>query len=113
MIGGSMGSGFNVSIGEVRAHATTVTTVASMVRSASDNAYDSVGGGAFGQIGQFFAQAITQAADELRQGITRASQTVDEVQSGLSQVADAYQAIDERHMALFQAAVPDPEANDR
>ena len=108
-----MGSGFNVSVGEVRAHATTVTTVASMVRSASGNAQDSVGGGAFGQIGQFFAQAISQAADELREGINRASQTVEQVQSGLNQVADAYEAIDERHMELFKAAVPEPEANDR
>lgn len=108
-----MGTGFNVSIGEVRAHATTVTTVATMVRSASGNAQDSVGGGAFGQIGQFFAQAITQAADELRAGIDRAGQTVDQVQSGLSQVADSYQAVDERHMTLFNNAVPEPEANDR
>jgi hypothetical protein len=108
-----MGSGFNVSIGEVRAHATTVTTVATMVRSASGNAQDSVGGDAFGQIGQFFAQAISQAADQLREGINRASQTVEQVQSGLDQVADAYEAIDERHMSLFKAAVPEPEANDR
>lgn len=101
-----MGTGFNVSIGEVRAHATTVTTVAAQVRSASSSAQDSVGGGAYGQIGQFFASAITQACDELRQGIDRASQTVDQVESGLTQVADAYQAIDDRHATLFGNAVP-------
>jgi hypothetical protein len=103
-----MGSGFNVSVGEVRAHATTVTTVATMVRSASTNAQDSVSGGAFGQVGQFFAQAVTQAAAELRDDINRASQTVDQVQSGLDQIADSYESIDERHMALFDAAVPEP-----
>jgi flagellar hook-basal body complex protein FliE len=108
-----MGSGFNVTVGEVRAHATTVSTVAAMVRSASGSAQDSVGGGAFGQIGQFFAQFITQAADQVRQDIARASQTVEQVQSGLGQVADAYQAIDERHMTLFNTAVPEPKANDR
>jgi uncharacterized protein YukE len=101
-----MGTGFNVSIGEVRAHATTVTTVATQVRSASSSAQDSVGGGAFGQIGQFFASAITQACNELRQGIGGASQTVDQVESGLTQVADAYQAIDDRHASLFDKAVP-------
>lgn len=106
-----MSSDFNVSVGEVRAHAETVTTVASMVRSASANAQDSVGGGAFGQIGEFFAQAITQAAAELREGIDRASQTVEQVQSGLSQVANAYQAADEQHMALFRAVAPELEAS--
>ncbi len=101
-----MGEGFNVSIGEVRAHATTVTNIAVAVRSASGGAQDSVGGGAFGQIAEFFAAAITQACGELRQGIDRASQTVDQVQSGLSQAADAYQAIDEQHASLFGKAVP-------
>jgi methyl-accepting chemotaxis protein len=101
-----MGEGFNVVVGEVRMHASTVTTIASQVRSASSNAQDSVGGGAFGQIGEFFASAITQACDELRQVGDRASQTVDEVQSGLSQVADAYQSVDENHASLFDQAVP-------
>jgi hypothetical protein len=101
-----MGEGFNVVVGEVRAHATTVTTVASQVRSASSGAQDSVGGGAFGQIGEFFASAITQACGELRSVTDRASQTVDQVQSGLSQVADAYQAVDDNHASLFSKAVP-------
>jgi type IV secretory pathway TrbL component len=105
-----MGEGFNVVVGEVRAHAATVTTVASQVRSASGGAQDSVGGGAFGQIGEFFASAIMQACDELRQVGDRASQTVDEVQSGLSQVADAYQAVDDNHASLFDQAVPTAEA---
>lgn len=108
-----MGSDFNVSVGEVRAHAETVSTVAMMVRSASGSAQDSVGGGAFGQIGQFFAQAITQAAAELREGIDRAGQTVEQVQSGLHQVADAYEVADQQHMSLFRAVAPELEANGR
>ena len=105
-----MGEGFNVVVGEVRAHASTVTTVASQVRSAAAGAQDSVGGGAFGQIGEFFASAITQACNELRQVGDRASQTVDQVQSGLSQIAEAYQAIDDNHASLFNKAVPSAEA---
>jgi methyl-accepting chemotaxis protein len=105
-----MGEGFNVVVGEVRAHATVVTTIATQVRSASSGAQDSVGGGAFGQIGEFFASAITQACNELRQVGDRASQTVDQVQSGLSQIAEAYQAIDDNHASLFNKAVPSAEA---
>lgn len=101
-----MGDGFNVVVGEVRAHATTVTTIATQVRSASGGAQDSVSGGAFGEIGEFFAAAITQACDVLRSVTEQASQTVDQVQSGLSQVADAYQLVDENHASLFDKAVP-------
>jgi methyl-accepting chemotaxis protein len=101
-----MGEGFDVVVGEVRAHATTVTDIASQVRSASGGAQESVGGGAFGQIGEFFASAISQACGELQSIGDRASQTVDQVQSGLSQVADAYQAVDDNHATLFDKAVP-------
>jgi methyl-accepting chemotaxis protein len=101
-----MGEGFNVVVGEVRAHATTVTTVASQVRSASSGAQDSVSGGAFGQIAEFFASAITQACNELRSVTDATSRTVDQVQSGLSQVADAYQRVDDNHAELFGKAVP-------
>jgi type IV secretory pathway TrbL component len=106
-----MGEGFNVVVGEVRLHAETVTTIASSVRSASGSAQESVSGGAFGQIGEFFAAAISQACDELRQVANRASQTVDEVQSGLSQIADSYQAVDDNHASLFNNAVPTPETS--
>ena len=101
-----MGDGFNVVVGEVRAHATVVTTIASRVRSASGGAQDSVGGGAFGQVGEFFAAAISQACAELREIGGVASETVDQVQSGLAQVADAYQAVDDNHAGLFGRAVP-------
>jgi methyl-accepting chemotaxis protein len=101
-----MGEGFNVVVGEVRAHASTLTDIASQVRSAAGGAQESVGGGAFGQIAEFFASAISQACGELQAIGDRASQTVDQVQSGLSQVADAYQAVDDNHATLFDKAVP-------
>ena len=100
-----MGEGFNVVVGEVRMHATTVTTIASQVRSASSGAQDSVGG-AFGQIAEFFASAISQACGELRSVTDATSRTVDQIQSGLSQVADAYQSVDDNHASLFSRAVP-------
>ena len=101
-----MGEGFNVVVGEVRAHATTVTTIASQVRSASGGAQESVGGGAFGEIAEFFASFLSQACGELRSIGELAGQTVEQVQSGLSAVADAYQSVDDNHMALFNKAVP-------
>jgi methyl-accepting chemotaxis protein len=101
-----MGEGFNVVVGEVRAHAETVTTVASQVRSAAGGAQDSVSGGAFGEIGEFFAAAISRACDELRSVGDFTGQTVDQVRSGLSQVADAYQRVDDNHASIFGNAVP-------
>jgi hypothetical protein len=35
---------------------------------------------------------------------------VDQVQSGLSQVAEAYQSVDDNHASLFDKAVPAGEA---
>lgn len=81
-------------------------SIASAVRSASGGAQESVGGGAFGEIAEFFAQAIVQACGELREVGEFASRTVDQVQSGLSQVADAYAAIEDNHASLFERAVP-------
>lgn len=96
-----MGEGFNVDVSAVRSHAQTVGTIAGQVRTASSRAQESVSGGAFGQIAEFFASAVTGAANEIRGGIEHASQTVNQVESGLNQAADAYQAVDERHAQLF------------
>lgn len=96
-----MGEGFNVNVDEVRHHAQTVGTIASTVRSVAGGAQDSVSGGAFGSIAEFFASAITGAADQVRAGMNDASQTVDQVQQGLQMTADAYQATEERHVQLF------------
>jgi len=96
-----MGEGFNVNIGEVRTHAQTVGSIADQVRSTGSSAQDSVSGGAFGQIAEFFASAITGAASEIREGINHAGGTVNQVQDGLSQAADGYQSTEERHVQTF------------
>jgi phage-related protein len=96
-----MGDDFNVHVGEVRSHAQTVGSIAANVRSVAGSATDSVSGGAFGEIAEFFASAITGAADAVRQSVNNASQTVDQVQTGLNLVADGYQATEERHVQVF------------
>lgn len=96
-----MGTGFNVNTSEIRGHAETVSAIAGEVRAASGSARDSVSGGAFGQIGEFFASAITGAAAELRSGITTAGQTVEQVQQGLTTVVDDYQSIDDQRGQVF------------
>ena len=99
-----MGDDFNVNVGEVRSHAQTVGSIAANVRSVAGSATDSVSGGAFGEIAEFFASAITGAADQVRQSMNNASQTVDQVQTGLHLVADGYQATEERHVQVFTVA---------
>lgn len=95
-----MGTGFTVSVGEVRSHASTVATIAVRVRAASNGAQDSVGG-AYGQLGEFFAAALTDACGELRDTIGRASETVHQVETGLRQAADLYQHNDDQHASLY------------
>jgi uncharacterized protein YukE len=95
---------FNVNIDEVRAHAQTVGGIAATVRSVAGSASDSVSGDAFGVIAEFFASAITGAADVVRQSMNNASQTVDQVQTGLTLVADCYQTIEQQHVKVFSLA---------
>lgn len=92
---------FNVNVDEVRAHAQTVGNIAQTVRSVAGGAQDSVSGGAFGQIAEFFASAITGAADLVRQTMNDAGQTVDQVQTGLNQAADGYQMTEDKHVQVF------------
>jgi hypothetical protein len=99
-----MGDDFNVSIGEVRAHAQTVGGIAANVRSVADSAQDSVSGGAFGQIAEFFASAITGAADVVRQSMNNAGEAVDHVRTGLNQAADNYQTTEDHHVQVFAVA---------
>jgi uncharacterized protein YukE len=99
-----MGDDFNVNVGEVRSHAQAVGSIAANVRSVASGATDSVSGGAFGEIAEFFASAITGAADAVRQSMNNASQTVDQVQTGLNLVADGYQTTEDRHVQVFTVA---------
>jgi hypothetical protein len=96
-----MGSGFNVDVAEVRAHASTVATLSSQVNAATRTAAASVTDNAYGLIGQFFAAAIMAASDQVREGILRAAQSMREVQAGLEAVADLYQQVDETRARLF------------
>lgn len=99
-----MGVDFNVNVGEVRAHAQNVGNIAENVRSVAGGASDSVSGGAFGQIAEFFASAITGAADVVRQSMNNAGQSVDQVQTGLRETADGYELVEDRHVQVFSTA---------
>jgi methyl-accepting chemotaxis protein len=101
-----MGDGFNVNVDEVRTHAQTVGDIAATVRSVAGGARDSVSGGAFGQIAEFFASAITGAADVVRQSVNHAGETVDQVRSGLNLAADGYQTIEDKHVSVFSTTGP-------
>ncbi|GLZ43479.1 type VII secretion target [Actinokineospora sp. NBRC 105648] len=94
-----MSGQFEVEVQEVRAHAQTVATVASQVGDAVKAG--SVGGGAFGAIGEFFASAITAAGDQVRGDIGRAAQAVIDVRAGLDAVAELYRQVDDAQARLF------------
>jgi hypothetical protein len=100
-MGEGFGSGFHVSVEAVRTHAQTVGTIAANVRSVAGGAQDSVSGGAFGEIAEFFAAAITGAANEVREAMSGASQAVDQVQAGLWLTADGYQTTEDHHTRVF------------
>lgn len=93
--------GFDVNVGEVRAHSSTVATISSQVNSACTAAQSSVHDNAYGMIGQFFAAAIMLASDQVREGILRGVQSFMDVHNGLRAVADLYQQVDETHAQLL------------
>lgn len=99
-----MADDFYVNLDEMRTHAQAVGDIAANVRSVAGSASDSVSGGAFGQIAEFFASAITSAADVVRQSMNDAGQTVDQVKVGLNQTATSYQEIEEEHAKVFAVA---------
>lgn len=96
-----MSDGFTVNIDEVRAHASAVAIVATQVNSISRTAQETVNGGAFGVVGEFFASTITQACGDVRDKIADAGRAVDDVRSGLGSAADAYQQVDDLHATLL------------
>ena len=100
-----MGDGFNVNVDEVRSHAQAVGDIAATVRSVAGGAQDSVSGGAFGQIAEFFASAVTGAADTVRQSMGHAGETVDQVRSGLNLAADGYERTEDQHVRVFTAGM--------
>ncbi len=88
-----MGNGFNVNVGEVRVHASTVATCSVRVRSSGGSAA-AVSSGAYGLIGQFFADAILGACGDVLDGIQKVASAVDDVRAGLESVAADYEQID-------------------
>lgn len=96
-----MGDGYEVNVGEVRTHSSTVATISNQVGSACGTAQASVHDNAYGAIGQFFAAAMMLASDQARDGILKAAQSFADVQSGLAAVADLYQRVDDSHARLL------------
>jgi hypothetical protein len=94
--------GFNVNLGEVRAHSSTVATLSSQVSAAGQTAQASVHDNAYGVIGQFFAAAVMLAGDQVREGIVKAAKSFMDVQAGLTAVADRYQQVDQAHAELLK-----------
>jgi hypothetical protein len=94
--------GFNVDVGEVRAHSSTVATISSQVNSACQTAQASVHDNAYGVIGQFFAAAIMLAGDQVRDGSLKAAKSFSDVKSGLDAVANAYQQVDQARAELMK-----------
>ncbi|GLW93418.1 type VII secretion target [Actinokineospora globicatena] len=94
-------SGFDINLGEVRAHADTVATISSEVNAALKIAQATVGGDAYGAIGAFFASAIALASDDVRQAITKTAKAYADVQDGLRAVVADYQEIDDAHARVF------------
>ena len=96
-----MGTGFTVDVGELRVHAAAVGTVADQVSAAHTTAQASVGSGAFGQIGEFFAGAIDGAGAEVRAALAAGARSVTDVRTGLRATADVYQETDQAHARQF------------
>src|SRR5881398_2676006 len=96
-----MSDSFNVTVTEVRKHSDTVQQIAAVVGAARAAAAPSVGDGAYGLVGQFFAAAITAAAGSVLDGIKTAAQSVDDVRTGLRDTAADYERIDRVHARAF------------
>jgi hypothetical protein len=94
--------GFNVNVGEMRVHSSTVATLSSQVSSASQTAQASVHDNAYGLIGQFFAAALMMASDQVRDGILKAAKSFSDVQAGLTAVTNLYQQVDQAHADLLK-----------
>ncbi|RLK54961.1 type VII secretion target [Actinokineospora cianjurensis] len=94
-------SGFDINLGEVRAHAGTVATISNEVNGALKIAQATVSGNAYGAIGSFFAAAIALASADVREAITKTAKAYSDVQDGLRAVVADYQEIDDAHARVF------------
>lgn len=86
---------FNVSVDELRQHATTVDQLATRMRSATDTADPgSLTTEAFGIFGSFLAQAILQIAGKAQDGLGNAADSVMDMGIGIKEVAELYENVD-------------------
>ena len=95
-----MGSGFNVSVPEVRGHARTVAACSAQVQGAQ-NLTQMVTDNAYGLIGSFFASAVLSACGDVLEGFQKVASAIDDVRQGLEAVAEDYEAIDLGNAATF------------
>jgi Excreted virulence factor EspC, type VII ESX diderm len=100
---------FDVQIDQLLKHATTVADMAANARNAAATAQAALSGDAFGVIGQFLAAAILQASAEAKEGLTRAAQTITDVNSGLLKTAKAYHDTDQRHARFLTGIAKEAE----
>lgn len=100
-----MGSGFNVSVPEVRGHARTVADCSAQVHGAQ-SLTQQVSDGAYGLIGSFFAAAILSACGDVLEGFQKVATAFDDVRQGLEAVAEDYEAIDLGNAATFGGRNP-------
>jgi hypothetical protein len=94
--------GFDVNVGEVRAHADTVATLSDRVNSAGVTAQAPVGGGAYGVFGASFAASLAHAADQVREAVAGGAESFTDVRIGLGEAAELYRQIDETHAQLLR-----------
>ncbi|PRY41434.1 WXG100 family type VII secretion target [Umezawaea tangerina] len=102
-------SGFDVDVGEVRAHAEAVSIFSDQVDAAGDTARAAVGGDAFGLFGASFASALVLAADQVRDAIAGGAVSLTDVRVGLRETADLYQQVDEAQAQLFRGVDGEPD----
>jgi hypothetical protein len=97
-----MGDAFEINVGDLRQHASTVATISSEVNMACQLAQAALQGNAYGVIGQFLALALMQAGGDVRDVILKAVKSFTDVQSGLKAVADLYEQVDKAHADILR-----------
>jgi hypothetical protein len=100
-----MSDSFNVHIDQLLAHADTVLQLANEARSAASTAQAALDGNAYGVIGQFLAALLLQATGEAKNGMSKAAQTISDVNTGLVSAARVYQDTDRRHATTLDRII--------
>jgi hypothetical protein len=96
---------FNVQTDQLLKHADAVLQLANDARSAANTAQAALNGNAYGVIGQFLAALLLQATGDAKDGITKAAQTISDVNTGLLNTVKAYQHTDTKHSNVFKGII--------